>query len=84
MLHSFKLKHLAVLLSLGLFTESCRRDSIDPVEIDATRARTRNTLTPLFTLDFHGVGAIGLSAEQEAAIVAFMRTLDDGYTGVTQ
>jgi cytochrome c peroxidase len=47
MLHSFKLKHLAVLLSLGLFTESCRRDSIDQVEIDAARARTRNTLTPL-------------------------------------
>jgi cytochrome c peroxidase len=37
-----------------------------------------------FTLDFHGVGAIGLTAAQEAAIVAFMRTLDDGYTGVTQ
>jgi len=28
--------------------------------------------------------AIGLTAAQEAAIVAFMRTLDDGYTGVTQ
>jgi hypothetical protein len=47
MLHSFKLKHLAVLLSLGLFTESCRRDIIDQPEFDAARARTRNTLTPL-------------------------------------
>jgi cytochrome c peroxidase len=34
-----------------------------------------------FNMDFHGVGGLGLTAEQEAAIVAFMKTLDDGYIG---
>jgi cytochrome c peroxidase len=30
------------------------------------------------------VGNLGLTLAQEAQIVAFLRTLDDGYTGVTQ
>lgn len=37
-----------------------------------------------FNMDFHGVGGLGLTAQQEAAIVAFMKTLSDGYTGPTQ
>ncbi len=37
-----------------------------------------------FNMDFHGVGGLGLTANQEAAIVAFMKTLSDGYTGPTQ
>ncbi len=36
------------------------------------------------TMDRQHVGSLGLTAPQEAAIVAFLRTLDDGYTGVTQ
>jgi cytochrome c peroxidase len=35
-------------------------------------------------LDVEHVGGLGLTPAQEAAIVAFMRTLDDGYTGVAQ
>ena len=35
-------------------------------------------------MDLVNLGALGLTPAQEAAIVAFMRTLDDGYTGVTQ
>jgi len=35
-------------------------------------------------LDIEHVGALGLTPAQEAALVAFMRTLDDGYTGVAQ
>jgi len=37
-----------------------------------------------FNMDFHGVGGLGLTPHQEAAIVAFMKTLDDGYTGPAQ
>ncbi|MEN9885106.1 MAG: methylamine metabolism protein [Bacteroidota bacterium] len=37
-----------------------------------------------FNMDFHGVGGLGLTANQEASIVAFMKTLSDGYTGPTQ
>ena len=36
------------------------------------------------TMDREHVGALGLTAAQEAAIVAFMRTLDDGYTTPVQ
>ena len=41
---------------------------------------------PEFTpnLDIEHVGALGLTPAQEAALVAFMRTLDDGYTGAAQ
>jgi cytochrome c peroxidase len=41
---------------------------------------------PEFTpnMDVANMGALGLTPAQEAAIVAFMRTLDDGYTGVAQ
>ena len=35
-------------------------------------------------LDVEHVGGLGLTPAQEAAIVAFMRTLNDGYTGVAQ
>jgi cytochrome c peroxidase len=35
-------------------------------------------------MDVQNMGALGLTPAQEAAIVAFMRTLDDGYTGVAQ
>jgi hypothetical protein len=35
-------------------------------------------------MDFHGVGGLGLTAHQEAALVAFMKTLDDGFTGPAQ
>jgi cytochrome c peroxidase len=35
-------------------------------------------------LDVEHVGGLGLTPAQEAAIVAFMRTLDDGYIGVAQ
>lgn len=37
-----------------------------------------------FNMDFHGVGGLNLTAHQEAALVAFMKTLSDGYTGPTQ
>jgi cytochrome c peroxidase len=37
-----------------------------------------------FNMDFHGVGGLGLTPHQEAALVAFMKTLDDGYNGPTQ
>jgi cytochrome c peroxidase len=37
-----------------------------------------------FNMDFHGVGGLGLTAHQEAALVAFMKTLSDGFTGPTQ
>lgn len=37
-----------------------------------------------FNLDFHGVGGLNLTAAQEASIVAFLKTLTDGYTGPTQ
>jgi cytochrome c peroxidase len=37
-----------------------------------------------FNMDFHGVGGLNLSAAQEASLVAFMKTLSDGYTGPTQ
>jgi cytochrome c peroxidase len=36
-----------------------------------------------FNMDFHGVGGLNLTARQEAALVAFMKTLSDGYTGPT-
>ena len=35
-------------------------------------------------LDVEHLGGLGLTPAQEAAIVAFMRTLDDGYIGVAQ
>ena len=35
-------------------------------------------------LDVEHLGGLGLTPAQEAAIVAFMRTLNDGYTGVAQ
>jgi hypothetical protein len=35
-------------------------------------------------MDVENVGALGLTPAQEAAIVAFMRTLNDGFTGVAQ
>jgi cytochrome c peroxidase len=35
-------------------------------------------------MDVQNVGGLGLTPAQEAAIVAFMRTLDDGFTGVAQ
>jgi cytochrome c peroxidase len=43
-------------------------------------------LAPEYTgnLDVEHVGGLGLTPAQEAAIVAFMRTLNDGYTGVAQ
>jgi cytochrome c peroxidase len=37
-----------------------------------------------FNMDFHGVGGLGLTPHQETALVAFMKTLSDGYTGPTQ
>jgi cytochrome c peroxidase len=36
------------------------------------------------TMDTEALGNLGLTPAQEAAVVAFMRTLDDGYTGVAQ
>ena len=36
------------------------------------------------TMDTQALGNLGLTPAQEAAIVAFMRTLDDGYTGQVQ
>jgi len=36
------------------------------------------------TMDTDALGNLGLTPAQEAAVVAFMRTLDDGYTGVAQ
>jgi cytochrome c peroxidase len=36
------------------------------------------------TMDTDALGNLGLTPAQEAAVVAFMRTLDDGYTGVVQ
>lgn len=36
-----------------------------------------------FNMDFHGVGGLGLTPRQEEALVAFMKTLSDGYTGPT-
>ena len=35
-------------------------------------------------MDLVNLGSLGLTPAQEAAIVAFMRTLDDGYTGQVQ
>ena len=35
-------------------------------------------------MDVEHAGALGLTAAQEAALVAFMRTLDDGYIGTQQ
>jgi cytochrome c peroxidase len=36
------------------------------------------------TMDTQSLGSLGLTPAQEAAVVAFMRTLDDGYTGQVQ
>jgi len=36
------------------------------------------------TMDTQALGNLGLTPAQEAAVVAFMRTLDDGYTGQVQ
>ena len=36
------------------------------------------------TMDAGALGNLGLTPAQEAAVVAFMRTMDDGYTGVAQ
>jgi cytochrome c peroxidase len=36
------------------------------------------------TMDTDALGNLGLTPAQEAAVVAFMRTMDDGYTGVAQ
>jgi cytochrome c peroxidase len=36
------------------------------------------------TMDTEALGNLGLTPAQEAAVVAFMRTLDDGYTGAAQ
>jgi hypothetical protein len=35
-------------------------------------------------MDTDALGNLGLTPAQEAAVVAFMRTMDDGYTGVAQ
>ncbi|MEY2834734.1 MAG: methylamine metabolism protein [Bacteroidota bacterium] len=47
---------------------------------------TEGWAAPEFTpnLDIEHVGALGLTPAQEAALVAFMRTLSDGYTGAAQ
>jgi cytochrome c peroxidase len=36
------------------------------------------------TMDTQALGNLGLTVSQEAAVVAFLRTMSDGYTGVTQ
>jgi cytochrome c peroxidase len=36
------------------------------------------------TMDTEALGNLGLTPAQEAAVVAFMKTMSDGYTGVTQ
>jgi cytochrome c peroxidase len=36
------------------------------------------------TMDTQALGNLGLTPAQEAAVVAFLRTMSDGYTGVTQ